>query len=93
MFQAARIQEGCRIVHGGNDMRQLVIFVIDEVVEEDYRLLLASELESTTLQDRTSGSLSPAPRDVYITFEGPCLLENGERPHNTLPYNGLGAYG
>ena len=54
--------------HGGNDLRQLVMFVIDEVVEEDRRLLLACELESSTLQDRTSGSLSPAPPDVYVTL-------------------------
>jgi hypothetical protein len=60
------------------------MFVVDGVVEEDCRLLLASELESTTLQDRTSGSLSPASRDEYVTFEDQCLLENGERPHNTF---------
>ena len=58
------------------------MFVVDEVVKENCRLLLASELESTTLQDRTSGSLSPAPRNLYVTFEDLCLLENGDRPHN-----------
>jgi len=33
--------------------RQLVMFVVDKVVEEDRHLLLASELESTTLPDGT----------------------------------------
>ena len=71
-------------VHGGSDLRQLVMFVVDKVVEADCRLPLASELESTALQDRTSQFLSPAACEVYVTFEDLCLLENGERPHNTF---------
>ena len=34
--------------------RQLVMFVVDEVVEADRRLLLSSELEPITLPDGTT---------------------------------------
>lgn len=58
------------------------MFVVDGVVKENCRLLLASELESIPLQDRTSRLLNPAARDVDVTFKDSCLLENGVRPHN-----------
>jgi len=61
-------------------LRQLVMFVVDKVVEEDRRLLLASELESITLPDGTTQSLGPAARDTFAIFEDLCLLGNGERP-------------
>ena len=61
-------------------LRQLVMFVVDKVVEEDRRLLLASELESITLPDGTTQSLGPAARDAFAIFEDLCLLGNGERP-------------
>ena len=61
-------------------LRQLVMFVVDKVVEEDRRLLLASELESITLPDGTTRSLGPAARDAFAIFEDLCLLGNGERP-------------
>jgi len=61
-------------------LQQLVMFVIDKVVEEDCRLLLASELESITLPDGTTRSLGPAVRDTFAIFEDLCLLGNGECP-------------
>lgn len=61
-------------------LRQLVMFVVDKVVEEDHRMLLASELEYITLPDGTTRLLGPAVRDVFAIFEGLCLLGNGERP-------------
>src|SRR5579863_2126839 len=62
-------------------LRQLVMFVVDKVVEEDRRPLLASELESITLPDGTTRSLGPAARDAFAVFEDLCLLGNGEHPH------------
>ncbi|KAF8495977.1 hypothetical protein F5888DRAFT_515535 [Russula emetica] len=35
-------------------LRQLVMFIVDKVVEEDCRMLLANELESMTLPDGTT---------------------------------------
>jgi len=60
--------------------RQLVMFVVNKVIEEDRRLLYSSELESITLTDRTAKSLRPAARDAFSNFEDLCLLGNGERP-------------
>jgi hypothetical protein len=61
-------------------LRQLVMFVVDKVVEEDRRLLLANELESVTLPDGNTQTLGPAARDAFAIFEDLCLLGNGERP-------------
>jgi hypothetical protein len=61
-------------------LRQLVMFVVDKVVEEDRRMLLANELESITLPDGTTQALGPAARDTFAIFEDLCLLGNGERP-------------
>jgi Guanine nucleotide exchange factor in Golgi transport N-terminal/Dimerisation and cyclophilin-binding domain of Mon2 len=61
-------------------LRQLVMFVVDKVVEEDRRMLLASELEPITLPDGTTRSLGPAARDTFAIFEDLCLLGNGESP-------------
>ena len=60
-------------------LRQLVMFVVDKIVEEDRRMLLASELELITLPDGTTRSLGPAARDAFAIFEDLCLLGNGER--------------
>jgi hypothetical protein len=38
-------------------LRQLVMFIVDEVIKEDRYLLLASELESIILLDGTAQSL------------------------------------
>jgi hypothetical protein len=61
-------------------LRQLVMFVVDKVIEEDRRMLLANELESITLPDGTTQALGPAARDAFAIFEDLCLLGNGERP-------------
>ncbi|KAI9452204.1 hypothetical protein F5148DRAFT_1237059 [Russula earlei] len=61
-------------------LRQLVMFVVDKVIEEDRRLLLANELESITLPDGTTQALGHAARDAFAIFEDLCLLGNGERP-------------
>ncbi|KAF8260132.1 hypothetical protein EI94DRAFT_1749458 [Lactarius quietus] len=61
-------------------LRQLVMFVVDKVVEEDRRLLHANELEPITLPDGTTQTLGPAARDAFAIFEDLCLLGNGERP-------------
>lgn len=61
-------------------LRQLVMFVVDKVVEEDRRMLLANELESITLPDGTTQVLGPAARDAFAVFEDLCLLGNGEPP-------------
>ena len=61
-------------------LRQLVMFVVDKVVEEDRRMLLANELESITLPDGATQALGPAARDAFAIFEDLCLLGNGERP-------------
>jgi hypothetical protein len=61
-------------------LRQLVMFVVDKVVEEDRRLLLANELESITLPNGATQALGPAARDAFAVFEDLCLLGNGERP-------------
>jgi len=60
-------------------LRQLVVFVIDKVVEEDQRMLLANELESITLPDGTTQALGPAARDTFSIFEDLCLFGKGER--------------
>jgi hypothetical protein len=56
--------------------------VVDKVVEEGRRMLLANELESITLPDGTTEALGPAMpvRDAFAIFKDLCLLGNGERP-------------
>ena len=56
------------------------MFVVDKVVEEDRRMLLANELELITLPDGTTQALGPAARDAFAIFEDLCLLGNDERP-------------
>jgi hypothetical protein len=56
------------------------MFVVDKVIEEDRRMLLANELESITLPDGATQALGPAARDAFAIFEDLCLLGNGERP-------------
>jgi hypothetical protein len=41
-------------------LHQSVMFVIDKVIEEDCRMLLANKLESITLPDHTSARSSRA---------------------------------
>jgi hypothetical protein len=59
-------------------LRQLVMFIVDKIVEEDCCVLLANELKSITPPDRTTQVLDPgAARDVVVIFEDLCLLGNG----------------
>jgi hypothetical protein len=63
-------------------LRQLVMFVVDKVVEEDKRLDTAPpSLLDVNLPDGTSVSLRPCARDAYAVFEDLCLLANSERPN------------
>jgi hypothetical protein len=60
---------------------QLVMLIINKVVEDDHRLLLANKLESTALPNGTTQALCPAARDAS-SFEVFCLSGPGneERP-------------
>ena len=71
-------------------LQQVVMFIVDNVVEEDCGLL-ASELGTTILQNRTSRLLNPSSRDVYVIIQDLCLLQNGKHTqvlqlehHNTF---------
>ena len=63
-------------------LRQLVMFVVDKMVEEDKRDSVDPKLlEDVTLPDGTAAALGPFARDAYAVFEDLCLLANSERPH------------
>ncbi|KII84914.1 hypothetical protein PLICRDRAFT_179240 [Plicaturopsis crispa FD-325 SS-3] len=63
-------------------LRQLVMFVVDKVVEEDQQDDIPPErLSETTLPDGTTISLGPSARDAFSIFEDLCLLANSEKPH------------
>jgi hypothetical protein len=49
-------------------LRQLVMSVVDKVVEEDRRILLANELESITLPDWTKQALRSPARSAFAIF-------------------------
>ncbi|KAH9917524.1 uncharacterized protein B0H18DRAFT_1123603, partial [Fomitopsis serialis] len=62
-------------------LRQLVMFIVDKVVDEDRR----DEVDLKTLVDITlpngeTKALGPSARDAYAVFEDLCLLANAERP-------------
>jgi hypothetical protein len=57
--------------------------VVDKVQEEDRRMLLTKELESISLPDRMTQTLSLTTCDAYAIFEDLCLLGDRERPHET----------
>lgn len=61
-------------------LRQLVMFVVDKVVDEDKREVF-SDVEDVYLPDGTTRSLSPSARDAFAVFEDLCLLANSERPN------------
>ena len=61
-------------------LRQLVMFVVDKVVEEDKREAF-SDVEDMYLPDGTTRALSPSACDAFAVFEDLCLLANSERPH------------
>ncbi|KAI0086033.1 guanine nucleotide exchange factor in Golgi transport N-terminal-domain-containing protein [Irpex rosettiformis] len=63
-------------------LRQLVMFVVDKVVDEDRRdELTVDKLSDITLPDGQSKSLGPSAHDAYAVFEDLCLLANSERPN------------
>ncbi|KZT66278.1 hypothetical protein DAEQUDRAFT_470892 [Daedalea quercina L-15889] len=63
-------------------LRQLVMFVVDKVVDEDRRDEFdLKAMVDVTLPDGETKSLGPSARDAYAVFEDLCLLANAERPH------------
>ena len=62
-------------------LRQLVMFVVDKVVDEDRREETdPDQLSERELPDGTSISLGPSAEDAFSVFEDLCLLANAERP-------------
>jgi hypothetical protein len=53
-------------------LHQLAMFVVDKLVKEDRRMLLANELESITPLDTTIQPLGPASRDTFAISEDLC---------------------
>ena len=71
-------------------LRQLVMFVVDKVVDEDRQAQMAPTDSITTpdvpeseitLPDGTTISVGPSARDAFSVFEDLCLLANSEKPH------------
>ncbi|KAF9230052.1 hypothetical protein BU15DRAFT_69524, partial [Melanogaster broomeanus] len=63
-------------------LRQLVMFVVDKMVEEDRRDAVDPKLTTeVTLPDGCTAKLGPYARDAYSVFEDLCLLVNMEKPH------------
>ena len=63
-------------------LRQLVMFVVDKMVEEDKQDSLDPRLlEDVVLPDGTTATLGPFARDAYAVFEDLCLLADSEKPH------------
>jgi hypothetical protein len=60
-------------------LRQLVMFVVDKVVEEDQRE--TDDLVNTKLPDGTTKALGPSARDAFAIVEDLCLLSNSEKPN------------
>lgn len=62
-------------------LRQLVMFVVDKVVDEDRRDESSTiDFADVTLPNGDTKSLSPSARDAFAVFEDLCLLANGEKP-------------
>ena len=61
-------------------LRQLVMFVVDKVVEEDKTEVLG-DVKEMYLPNGTVKALSPSARDAFAVFQDLCLLANSERPH------------
>ena len=63
-------------------LRQLVMFIIDKVVDEDRRdNLIETELVETVLPNGEHKKLGPSALDAYSVLEDLCLLANSEKPH------------
>ncbi|KAH9933694.1 hypothetical protein B0H21DRAFT_699431 [Amylocystis lapponica] len=62
-------------------LRQLVMFVVDKVVDEDRRdEVEVGTLAEMTLPDGSTKTLGPSAQDAFAVFEDLCLLANAERP-------------
>ncbi|EIN06524.1 hypothetical protein PUNSTDRAFT_90162 [Punctularia strigosozonata HHB-11173 SS5] len=62
-------------------LRQLVMFVVDKVVDEDkHDVSDEQQLSSITLPDGTVTNVGPSALDAYAIFEDLCLLANSEKP-------------
>ena len=63
-------------------LRQLVVFVIDKVVDEDRRdEVNPSDYTEIVLPDGTNKTLRPSALDACAVVEDLCLLANTEKPH------------
>ncbi|KAL6306601.1 hypothetical protein BKA93DRAFT_729312 [Sparassis latifolia] len=63
-------------------LRQLVMFVVDKVVDEDKRDEVdVNALVETSLPNGTVKTLGPSAQDAFAVFQDLCLLANAERPH------------
>ncbi|KIK97811.1 hypothetical protein PAXRUDRAFT_824529 [Paxillus rubicundulus Ve08.2h10] len=63
-------------------LRQLVMFVVDKMVDEDKRDAVDPKLITTVaLPDGSTATLGPYARDTYSVFEDLCLLANSEKPY------------
>ncbi|KAH8111570.1 hypothetical protein DFH11DRAFT_1791651 [Phellopilus nigrolimitatus] len=63
-------------------LRQLVMFIIDKVVDDDRRdNLQPNEFTEIALPDGTHQNLGPSALDAYSVVEDLCLLANSEKPH------------
>ncbi|PIL34637.1 hypothetical protein GSI_03416 [Ganoderma sinense ZZ0214-1] len=62
-------------------LRQLVMFVVDKVVDEDRREEVPDNARiETVLPNGTTAELGPSAYDAYAVFEDLCLLANSEQP-------------
>ncbi|PCH34907.1 hypothetical protein WOLCODRAFT_27538 [Wolfiporia cocos MD-104 SS10] len=63
-------------------LRQLVMFVVDKVVDEDRRDEVdVRALADVALPNGGMKALGPSAQDTFAVFEDLCLLANAERPH------------
>lgn len=63
-------------------LRQLVMFVVDKMVDEDRRGAVdPRQLSDVKLPDGTTKTLGPSARDAFSVFEDLCLLANSEKPN------------
>ncbi len=63
-------------------LRQIVMFIIDKVVEEDRNDRVETiPLTEISLPDNSKVELGPSAVDAYSVVEDLCLLANTEKPH------------
>lgn len=63
-------------------LRQLVMFVVDKMVDEERRDDISEEsISEVRLPDGTTKALGPSARDAFAVFEDLCLLANSEKPN------------